>query len=195
MSKGKIFYLVVFLCLISPNLYASFSKEFKSDFQSRYTPAEPHKGLETAAEPLDYNKIRTFLVIKLGDLIPAERAFYVISPGEYDYRGAEVVGSKIKTRMGKPYTHLARGTVMALADVVYSGTKVYLKMISLDKIKSDHNAKLKETRVTTMLGFTLPQADIDRRNMQAIYSEVEEWVTPSDSYGEAKRLGQEISYR
>lgn len=84
----KFIVVVVILSLfaVSPVAHAKVSKQFKQAFEAQFTPAIYHRGLETAAETLEMDKLRTFVVVEKGGLIPADRAYYFISPSEYDYR-------------------------------------------------------------------------------------------------------------
>jgi hypothetical protein len=169
---------------------ARISKELKEAFFARFTPAEPHKGLETGAANLEKEKLKTFVVVERDNVIPAERAFYLISPGEYDYRGALVNGERVETRYGQVYTYLPKGTVMAVAGVEYSGDKIYLKLISIKKVQSPLFPKKEPTRVTVMLGFKFPKDVIAARDMERIFGEVEGWVKPFPTIEDAVRYSE-----
>jgi hypothetical protein len=191
--KWKITILIVFWTLLLGNFAsAKISKKVRTDFEATFTPAVPHKGLETAAEPLDIDKLRTFVVVKKGNRIPASRAFYFIAPGEYDYRGAIVDGERIKTRRGEIYTRLQKGLIMAVAGIVYSGRHIYIKLISLKMVRSAQYPKEKPTRVTCMLGFKFNKATLANDDMVKIFSAVDEWIEPFQQYREALKFSETI---
>lgn len=185
--------IIISLVLLPFPLDAKISDTFKEVFEARFTPAIPNQGLITAAVPPEMDKFRTFVVVKMGGVIAAERAFYFIGPGDYDYRGDVVDGSRIKTRKGKIYTRLERGTIMAVAGVVYSGRHVYLKLLSLEKIKSMYDPDLKPTRVTCMLGFKFSKEELKDDQMDKVFQTIQEWVEPFQTLQDAIKYSKEIT--
>lgn len=177
--------IFIAIAFFSLSAEAGVSKQFKESFVAKFTPAVHHKGLDTAASNLEKEKLRAFVVVEKDNVIPAERAFYVVSPSEYDYRGALVDGDKIKTRYGKFYTYLPKGTVMAIAGVEYSGDRIYLKLISIKNIPSTLFPEKKATRVTVMLGFKFDKQTLKDANMDQVFSTIEAWVKPFQTLEEA----------
>lgn len=174
--------LGVFMSVITE---AKVLNDVRNAFEAKFVPAIKHRALETAAEELEMAKLKSFVVVEKDGIIPAERAYYLIGPGEYDYRGATIEGDTVKTRRGRIYTHLSRGTVMAVVGVVYLGRHIYLKLLSLSKIKSDSRPELKPTCVTVMLGFKFDEAVLQNAEMDKIFSIIESWVRPFSTYQEA----------
>jgi len=196
--RSVVVFIVIFL-LIPVIAHAKISKQIRAEFEKVYTPSLPQPGLVTAAEPLDMDDLRGFVVVEQNRVLPAERGFYVISPGKYDYRGAVIDGDTIKTRRGKIYTHVPRGIVMAIAGVVYSGRHIYVKLISMGKILSDRNPRLKPTKVTLMLGIKFDKKTLEANDIHKIISSFEKWIKPfpkySNAYVYSESIGGPQNYR
>lgn len=177
---------VVLIILFPLIAHAKFSKEFKKAFEETFVPAIPHKGLETAASPIETDKLRTFVVVEKDKLIPAERAFYLIEPGDYDYISAIVEeDGRLKKRRGDVYTYLLRGAVMAVAGVRIFGNTAYIKLLSVDKVDSIIYPKKRPTRVAVMLGFKFGKAEMKGGDVSAMIRRMEEWVKPFATYSKA----------
>lgn len=188
---AAIFFVLVFCFSFTAS--AKISKEIKDAVLVKYVPAVSHPGLDSAQQPLEPEKLRTAVVVMKGDVIPAERAFYLITPQNYDYRGAIVEGEKVKTRAGKPYIYIPRGTVMVVADDVFSGKTIYLKLLSIKKITSPINPKKKPTRVTVMLGFKFDKSILESGDASQVLATIDEWVKPFNDIEEAMKYGDTIA--
>ena len=155
----RIFIKRVLLCVVAimilPSIaFAGVPKDVRGMFEQVFVPAIPHQGLVNAQYPLEMDKIKTFIVVEKGGLIPANRATFLFTPQDYDYRGARIeVDGKVKTRAGWVYTYLYKGLIMAVAGVVYSGDHIYIKLISLKDVVLEKYPEKKATKVTVMLGF------------------------------------------
>lgn len=188
-----VFLLVLITVAYSASAYAKISKEIKAAIAERYTPSLPQEGLYNAQKGLERDKLRNFVVVEKGDVIPAERAFYLITPQKYDYRGAVIDGDRVKTRLGKPYIYIPRGTPMVIAANVFSGRTIYLKLLSIKKLKSPINPKKKPTRVTVMLGFKIDKTTLASNDLQKIFAKIDEWVRPFTSLQETMKYADSIS--
>jgi hypothetical protein len=180
---GAVLFVVVLL--FSFQVDAKISRELEEAVENTYTPSLPQDGLISAQAGLDSEKLRTIVVVEKGGIIPAERAFYFITPQNYDYRGAVIDGESVKTRNGRPYMYLPQGAVMAVADVVRSGRTIYLKLISLRAMQSSTRPKKKATRVTVMLGFKFDKSVYDNNEVIKVLSKIKEWVTPFSNVNDA----------
>lgn len=186
--------VIVFFIFLIPNVsFARVSKEIKGVVENVYQPAVFHLGLETAQEPLEPDLLKTFVVVEKNNLIPADRAFYMITPQNYEYRGAVVDGEVVKTRMGKPYMYLPKGTIMTVVDDIFSGRTVYLKLLSIQKMKSPMYPKKKPTRVSVMLGFKFDKTTAEFSDAGPVIARIKEWVKPFKTYSGAVKYSQGIS--
>lgn len=193
LKKHKVITVLLLALLLSSSVAeAKISKEFKDAFEKVFTPAVPHKGLITAASPLELSKLRTYVVVEVGGVLTASRAFYMISPGEYDYRGNVIKGDSVKTRGGEVYAYLPKGTVMAVAGDVYSGRNVYVKLISLEKINSIKHPQKHSTKVTMMIGFKFDKATLAGSDLSTILPVIEQWIKPFSTLEEAKAYSQKM---
>jgi len=185
---------ILILMLIPAVSNASFSKEFKRSFENTFRPAVYHKGLETAAYPLDISKINTFVVIEQDKIIPANRAFYFLFPSDYDYIGAVIDTEKneLIRRRKDIYTYLPKGTIMGVTSVEYSGRTVYLKLISLQEIGSTNNPGEQATKVTVMLGFKFNKETIKGVDAEPAIQMIKKWLVPFANYSEAANYANKI---
>lgn len=190
--RSSLFIILLLVVFFPFMVQAKIAKEIKESVQAAYTPSLPQDGLITAQAGLERDKLRTFIVVEKGNVIPAERAFYLITPQNYEYRGAVVKGETVKTRHGKPYIYLPRGTTMAVAEDIFSGKTIYLKLISLKKMKSPTKPKKKPTRVTVMLGFRFDKATLEGGDATAVLAKMREWVKPFQTFEEAMKYSESI---
>ena len=159
------------------------------EFEKTYPPAEDHRALWNAYVSPDSSKLRTYVVIMKGG-VPAERAAFYISWGDYDYRGTTIDGEKVSTRRGSVYTFLKAGDVMAVSDINHIGRTIYMKLLSPEVYIPENRASDKRhSRVTTAIVFKLPK-DIHKADDAGKAMELlGEWFRPFKSFDEAKSFG------
>lgn len=154
-----------------------------------YPPAAPHYGIKSAHEEPDPAKMRGYVVVERSG-IPVERARYLVSWEDYDYRGATIdlaKGDGISTRRGKAYASLQRGDVMAVTGTEEFGRTIYLKLLSADVYVPDSRTEDKRfSRVSVMLGFTFPKEVFKSDDAETVLAEMAAWVKPFPNVNDAK---------
>lgn len=182
-------------CLIAALSVAMSSAAFagqdkiKEIVRGTYPPAIQSKGLLTAQEELKPATLRGFAVIKRGG-IPAERARFFIQMIEYDYRGVIVHlddEGRLSTRVGRPYTYLQRGDLVAIADVKFFNRGVYLSLITPEVyVPGERSNERHFSRVTVMLGFKIPKDTWKADDADAVLKAIGEWLEPFRDVDDAK---------
>jgi hypothetical protein len=184
--------LLAVSCLAAASAIAGPPQKIMAAVDTAYTPAMPHRGLESAYVQPEPQMMRTYVVVEKGG-IPVERARYFISWDDYDYRGAVIhlnKGEEITTRRGAPYAYLQRGDVMAVADIKYLGHTVYLKLLSADAyIPENRTGEKRFSRVTVELGFKFPKEVFESDNAEEVLKKLGEWLKPFPNVEAAKAYG------
>lgn len=190
-NMKRIFFFIILILIWSGTSVGGGSKIWQV-FDENYPSAKWHHGLETAAVKPDFSKIAGYVVLMKGG-IPAERAEFYISWGEYDYRGVTIEGDKVKTRRGSIYTFLKSGDVMAIAKTNKIGRTFYLKLISPDVYIPDNRREDKRhSRVTTAVGIKLPKDVYDSDNTDAALNVFGGWFKPFTNLDDAKAFADTI---
>ena len=160
-----------------------------------YPPAQPHYGLTSAHVEPDPAKMRGYVVVEHGG-IPAERARYLVSWEDYDYRGVKIDldrGEEVSTRRGAPYAYLQRGDVMAVTGTEEFGRTIYLKLLTAEVYVPDTRLEDKRfSRVSVMLGFTFPKEVFASDDAEAVLAKMAEWVKPFPNVDEAKAYARRM---
>lgn len=195
--KKNLFILIsvaVFI-LSGVHAFAASSDKIMEVINKVFMSADPHKALNDAYAPPDMSKIHSFVVIEKGG-IPAERAEYYISWGNYDYRGVKINTSKddeLTTRRGDVYTYLQRGDVMNVIDVSRIGRTIYFKLMSNDVYVPENRKNEKHhSRVTVTLEFEFSKDFFTNDNEDAVLAKISEWIKPFGSLGDAKEYSEKI---
>ncbi len=149
--------------------------------EAQYTPAEWHRGLDDAQEHIDPDKLRAYVTVVEGG-IPAAKAEWYVTNQNYEYRPVLVNVTKgtFSTRRGKTYAYLDRGLVMVVAAIEYSGSSIYLKLLSADLYKP--LAEKHPSRIGVLLGFKFSKEQLNAGNSAAVISEMQKWVRPFRDY-------------
>lgn len=146
-----------------------------------YPPAQDHRGLQSAYEQPEKDKMRGYGVMEQGG-IPAERARFYITWSDYDYRGVVLhlgEADKMTTRRGNPYTYLNRGDVMAVTGIKNFNDTIYLNLLSKDVYVPENRTMEKHhSRVTVMLGFKFPKEVLERDDPAEVLAVMSQWVKP-----------------
>lgn len=161
-----------------------------------YPPAEDHPGLQSAHEEPIAGKLHGYVVVEQGG-IPAERARFLISWEQYDYRGAVVdlrKGGLVETRRGEIYTYLQRGDVMAVAGIKEFAGTIYLKLLSADVYTPENRrSEKRHSRVTVMLGFRLPKEVLAGDDAEWVLGKMKEWLKPFQDVDAAKAYAAKLT--
>lgn len=179
--------IMVLCCSVASTAHAKFSASIRDAVQSAYTPAEQHRGLQTAAEPLEWSKVHTFVVLEHAG-IPADKAFWFVTNQEYQYRGVAVdlATSRMTTRRGSIYTYLDRGLVMFVSGVNFSGKTVYLRLLSADVYHPKEHAERYPSRVGVTLEFPLTP-EMRSGDAAPVLAALAAWVQPFPDRASAER--------
>ena len=191
--KRVTFSLILILSLIiSVPALAKKAQKIWEEFQKIYPPAEMNYGLERASVAPDPKKWGGFVVLMKGG-IPAQRAAFYISWGDYDYRGVTIDGDEIKTRRGSVYTFLQKGDVLAMADVDHLGRTLYMKLITPDiYIPENRKSQKRHSRVTCEIAFKLPKDIYKSDDANAAMNLLEGWFKPFKTQEAAKEFSQNM---
>ena len=183
----KQFLLVaVFMTLLPMVVHATLSKSAQERIEQQFTPAIAHRALKIGVEKLDPSKLKTIVVLKQGG-IPAGRAPYFISLGDYDYFPSEIRGDSLyKIRPLRPYTFLPAGTVMIVSKMDYRGNKLFLELLSLNEVNVDNSTH--PSRVAARVGVAFDRRTIAQNNTDAIMERLMSWFTPFATQDEAIRF-------
>lgn len=170
---------------------AGMKPSLRAAVDGHFAPAQPHRGLETAQEPIDAAKVHTYVTLAHGAIAAAKAEWFVTNQA-YEYRPVliDVAKGTITTRRGKVYTYLDRGVVMMVTATEYSGNTIYLKLLSADVHRS-----MKEkhpSRVGVMLGFKFPAAQLSDSNANAVIAEIQKWVRPFRDYRAAAEFSAQL---
>lgn len=169
---------LVMVCCVVPAV-AAVSGEIRQAVRAVYAPAVAHRGLETAQDPVDPNKIRTFVVLAQGGIAAAKAEWYVQNQ-DYDFRPVvmDLATGGVKTRRGKVYTYLERGQVMLLVDTLFSGNTVYFKLLSADVYTPPVRPEPHPSRVGTLLGLKFPRRMLRGADPRTVLDQIESWLRP-----------------
>lgn len=176
-------------------LTASAKKTQKiwDEFVKNYQKAEWHYGLERAYEAPNPAKLKGYVVLVKGGL-PAERAAFYISWGDYDYRGVTIDGEKVTTRRGAPYTYLQKGDVLAIADTDRIGRTLYLELITADVyVPENRKGDKHHSRVTLQVCYKLPKDVYESDDPQRAMELLGEWLKPFASVDDAKNFAAQMA--
>ena len=181
-------FFICFILIVGflPSALAKEPSKIWQEFEKIYVPADYHYALVSAHENLDPQKLRGFVVV-MKDGIPAERAPFYISWGDYDYRGVTINGEKVTTRTGSAYAHLKAGDVMAISDIDHLGKTLYMKLISPEiYIPKDKAEKKRHSRVTNQILFKVPKDVFKQDDAPKAVELLGEWFKPFQNINDAK---------
>lgn len=163
---------------------AAVPQGLRAVVEDHFAPAQPHHGLETAQAAIDPTKIRTYVTLVQGGIAAAKAEWFVTNQA-YEYRPVviDVATGTPKTRRGKVYTSLDRGTILFVAGVEFSGNTIYVKLLSADIHRSISESH--PSRVGVLLGFKFPAAQLTDGHVDAVIAEMMKWIHPFRNYESA----------
>lgn len=181
--KKLVCFFAVLLCCSS----AYAGQSIVSWWNETFHAAEAHPGLLHGYDVFEAQKIKQYAVL-LQDGIPAEQPPNFITWQDYDYRAAVIDGQKIKTRRGKAYTRLRKGTVLAVVAPDHFANRLYVKLISAEPYRAadDHAKEL--ARVTVMLGFQFPRKVLAKDDLAPIQQTLDQWIKVFSTRAEAEQF-------
>jgi hypothetical protein len=193
MKKIIFSFMVLVFAFASADLWAKGTSRIKDEFSTAYPPAIWYEGFESAYNAPDLSRVKGYVVVMKGGL-PAQRAAFYISWGDYDYRGVTIDGDKVSTRRDSVYAFLNKGDVLAITDTDSLGRTLYMKLMTPEVYIPENRASLKHhSRVTLEACFKLPKdvfkADDPAKAMELLG----EWFKPFKSYEEAKSFAAQMT--
>ncbi len=169
--------LLAALC-VAQVAHAKIPASVRTMVENIFAPALPHRGLTTAQEPLQPNLLHGAVRLLLG-AIPAEKADWYITNTKYDYRPTviDVATEEQTTRRGHVYTYLDRGQIMIISAVEYSGSTIYLKLLSPDAMQRSGGGEAHPSRLAAMVGFKFSDALLNGP-ADAVITAMQKWLEP-----------------
>lgn len=163
---------------LSSVAWAKLPEALRTAVTAEYRPAVDHPGLHSAQEPLEPGQLRGFVTLVQGG-IPAAKAEWFVTNQDYDYRPVvvDLATNTLKSRRGKIYTFLDTAQVLLIADTLYSGNTVYLKLLSAEPFQPLVRTERHPSRVGVMLGFKVPRSMTSDDGTAALQA-LQAWVRP-----------------
>jgi len=198
--KYRIIGLVCFLTL-APSLFSQsgyakgLSKQAKKQVEERYKKSEyvdfrPMYGADAGS----LKELGTVLVAVKGLPMQADArvsSIMIFYPVEVDIKDGEIVKSG-------DYTHEVQpGTILGIYDLKIKDDRIELfcRTVNPHGIERGVGA-FKDTyyeNVSTKLRFFFNRSVMDSSNLTTVFSTIDEWVKPFDSYDEAIKVGNTVS--
>lgn len=181
--KKPLVFLAMMLCAIS----AYADQSVVSWWDKTFLAPDRHLGLVHAYEQFQPEQIKQYAVL-LQDGIPAEQPPNFITWQDYDYRVAVIDGQKIKTRRGKAYTRLRKGTVLAVVAPDHFANRLYVKLISAEPYRAADDHAKEIVRVTVMLGFKFPRSVLRKNDPALLQQTLDQWLKLFSTRAEAEQF-------
>ena len=198
--KYRIIGLVCFLTL-APSLFSQsgyakgLSKQAKKQVEERYKKSEyvdfrPMYGADAGS----LKELGTVLVAVKGLPMQADArvsSIMIFYHVEVDIKDGEIVKSR-------GYTHeVEPGTILAIYDLKIKNDRIELfcRTVNPHGIERGVGA-FRDTyyeNVSTKLRFFFNRSVMDSSNLTTVFSTIDEWVKPFDSYDEAIKVGNTVS--
>jgi len=202
--KYRIIGLMCFLTL-APSLFSQsgyakgLSKQAKKQVEERYKKSKYEAGrIVWGADAGTFKEWGTVLVgvkrfpMQADRSLPASFApVMVFDPVEVDIKDGEIVERG-------DYTHeVEPGTILAIYDLKIRDDRIELfcRTVNPHAIERGVGA-FKDTyyeNVSTKLRFFFNRSVMDSSNLTTVFSTIDEWVKPFDSYDEAIKVGNTVS--
>lgn len=180
------------MILVPLTICAKGPSNIRLELEATYPPSIWYKGFEDAHDAPDLSRIKSYVVLEKGGL-PAERAAFYISWGDYDYRGVTIDGDKISTRRGTIYTYLQKGDILAVTDTDMIGRTVYLKLMTPEIYRPENREGQKRfSRVTLQACFKIPKDVYKADDAQGAVALLGDWFRPFKNYDDAKAYAATI---
>lgn len=174
--------------MVAMPAWAKPAPELVTGITDIFKPSEPQRGLVSAQEKIDTNKLHGYAVIRKSG-IPAGQAYWFITNQDYDYRPLIVQNGRGKTYFGKVDAYLGTGTIMIISKVEVFGKTVAIKLLSTDVIREkEDKPSSRDSRAAVALTLKFPKLAMVASDLSEILAVIQEYIEPADSLVQAQQL-------